>query len=142
MGQYVRESNVVGGRIKASCPRCRKNAYLEVAKGSRRRIYRCSCGKSSSYRINYRKDKRETMYGPARAIMANAQEKKILLCDISTGGISFFITSEFALAMRRGQEIGIKFRAGGSSMAQRKIKIRNINKTRVGAQYIRNGISL
>jgi hypothetical protein len=133
---------VVGGRIKATCTRCGKTAYLEIAQGSRLRIYRCTCGKSSSYKINFRKEKRETTYGPARAIMANAQEKKILLCDVSTSGISFIITSESALSMSPGQEIGIKFRTGGSSMLQRKIRIKNIRRNRVGAQYVRLGTSL
>jgi hypothetical protein len=142
MAQYVRTSDVVGGRIKATCPRCKRTAYLEIAHGSRLRIYRCTCGKSSSYKINYRKEKRETIYGPARAVMADAQERKIRLCDVSISGISFLIASESALAMRRGQEIGIKFRAGGSSVAQRKIRIQNINRTRIGAQYLRLGTSL
>jgi hypothetical protein len=44
--------------------------------------------------------------------------------------------------MRRGQEIAIKFRTGGSSMSQRKIRIKNINRNRVGAQYVRLGTSL
>jgi hypothetical protein len=141
MAQYARTSDVAGGRIKATCPRCARTAYLEVAAGSRLRIFRCPCGKSSRYNINYRKERRETTYGPARVIMANAQEKKIRLCDVSVSGISFFISQEFALAMRRGQEISIKVQAGGSSMGQRKIRIKNINKTRIGAQYVRLGTS-
>lgn len=142
MAQYIQTRDVSGGRIKATCPRCDRKAYLEIAHGSRLRIYRCTCGKSSSYKINYRKEKRETTYGPARAILPNAQEKKIRLCDVSNSGISFYVASESAFSMRRGQEIGIKFRTGGSSMSQRKIRIKNINRTRVGAQYVRLGTSL
>jgi hypothetical protein len=69
-------------------------------------------------------------------ITRNAREQKIRLNDVSLSGVSFFITSELALAMRRGQEIGIKFRSGGSSVMQRKIRIRNIKKNRIGAQYV------
>lgn len=137
MGQYARTSDVAGGRIKATCPRCGTIAYLEVAANSRRRIFRCKCGKSTSYSINYRKERRETAYGPARVVMRNAQEQKIRLNDTSTSGVSFYIASELALSMRRGQEIGIKFRASGSSAMQRKIRIRSIQKNRIGAQYVR-----
>lgn len=141
MGQYVRVSDVAGGRIKATCPRCGNVAYLEVAPNSRRRIFRCKCGKSTSYEINYRKERREITYGPARVVMRNATEQKIRLNDLSIDGVSFFIAREFALTMRRGQEIGIKFRSSGSSMMQRKICIKNIKKNRIGAQYVRSGAS-
>lgn len=141
MGQYVRTSDVAGGRIKATCSRCNKVAYLEVAANSRRRIFRCKCGKSTSYSINYRKERREITYGPARVVLRNAEEKKIRLNDVSLDGVSFFISREFALTMRRGQEIGIKFRSSGSSMMQRKICIRNIQKNRIGAEYVRTGAS-
>ena len=142
MAQYVRSSDVAGGRIKAVCPRCETIAYLEVAPNSRRRIFRCKCGKSSSYSINYRKERREITYGPARVVLRNAQEKKIRLNDLSNGGVSFYIAREFALSMRRGMEIGIKFRSAGSSMMQRKICIKNIKKNRIGAQYVRSGSTL
>ena len=142
MGQYVRTSDVAGGRIKATCPRCDTVAYLEVAPNARRRIYRCKCGKSTSFEINYRKERREITYGPARVVLRNTQEKKIRLNDLSIEGVSFFIAREFALTMRRGQEIGIKFRSSGSSMMQRKICIKNIKKNRIGAQYVRAGVSL
>lgn len=141
MGQYTRTSDVTGGRIRAVCPRCNTAAYLEVAPGDRRRIYRCKCGKSTGYDINYRKDRREITYGPAKVVLRNTQEQKIRLNDTSTSGISFYINSENALSFRRGQEIGIKFRAGGSGMMQRKICIKNIRKNRIGAQYVRLGSS-
>ena len=136
MGQFIRTIDVAGGMIRATCTRCSRSAYLEVAQGSRRRIHRCRCGKSTSYNVNYRKERREVSYGPARVITRNAREHKIRLNDVSLSGVSFFITSELALAMRRGQEIGIKFRSGGSSVMQRKIRIRNIKKNRIGAQYV------
>ena len=139
MGQYIRTSDVAGGRIRATCPRCDNIAYLEVAPNSRRRIFRCKCGKSTSYSINYRKERREITYGPARVVMRNAREQKIRLNDVSLEGVSFYISSEHALTMRQGQEIGIKFRSSGSSMMQRKICIRNIQKNRIGAQYVRTG---
>ena len=141
MGQYVRTSDVVGGRIRGVCPRCGKSAYLEVASGARLRVFRCTCGKSTAYNINYRREIRNTTYGPGKVVLRNAEEKKIRLCDASINGVSFFVTSESALSLRRGQEISVKFRAG-SSMLQRKICVRNINKTRIGAQYVRSGTSL
>lgn len=141
MGQYVRTSDVAGGRIRAVCPRCDNVAYLEVAQGDRRRVFRCKCGKSTSYSINYRKERREIAYGPARVVMKNAQEKKIRLNDLSIDGVSFYVAREFALAMRRGQEIAIKFRSSGSSMMQRKVCVRNIKKNRIGAEYVRAGRS-
>ena len=141
MGQYTRSSDVNGGRIKATCPRCSTTAYLEISQGSRRRIHRCKCGKSTGYEINYRKERRETTYGPAKIVLRNTQEKKIRLNDTSIGGLSFFVGSEQALSMRRGQEVSVKFRTGGSGMAQRKVRIRNINKNRIGAQYIGSGMA-
>lgn len=136
MGHHTRTSDANGGRIRAICPRCDTIAYLEVAPGDRRRIYRCKCGKSTGYAINYRKDRRETTYGPAKVVLRNTQEQKIRLNDTSTSGISFYINSENALRLRRGQEIGIKFRADGSGIMQRKICIKNIRKNRIGAQYV------
>ncbi len=141
MGQYIRTSDVNGGRIRAKCPRCEQTAYLEIAPGSRRRIHRCKCGKSTIYNINYRKERREITYGPARIILKDAREQKIRLNDTSMSGVSFYVTSEFALAMRRGQELSIKLRADGSSMIQRKICIKNINKNRIGAQYVGKFVS-
>lgn len=137
MSQFIKTIDAAGGMIKASCPRCSRTAYLEVAHNSRRRIYRCICGKSATYNINYRKERREITYGPARVVMRNAREQKIRLNDVSISGVSFFIASESALSLRRGQEIGIKFRSSGSSMMQRKVCIRNIKKNRIGAQYVR-----
>lgn len=138
MGQYLRTSDVAGGRIKAVCPRCDTTAYLEVSPGERRSIYRCKCGKSSGYSINYRRERRETTYGPARVILRNAQEQKIRLNDTSIEGVSFYINAEHALSMRRGLELGIKFRADGSSVIQRTICVRNINKNRIGAEFVRS----
>lgn len=136
MSQFIRSIDVAGGMIKADCPRCGKIAYLEVNQNSRRRIYRCRCGKSTTYKINYRKERRAVTYGPARVIMRNVSEQKIRLNDVSMNGVSFFISREFALTMRRGQEIDIKFRSNGSSMMQRKICIKSIKKTRIGARYV------
>ena len=139
MSQFIRTIDVAGGMIKGECPRCGRTAYLEVAQHSRRRIYRCRCGKSTTYNINYRKERREVTYGPARVVLRNATEQKIRLNDLSIDGVSFFIAREYALSMRRGQEIGIKLRSSGSSMMQRKICIKNIKKNRIGAQYVRSG---
>lgn len=138
VGQFARSSNVAGGRIRAQCSRCGTTAFLEVAPNARRRIYRCKCGKSTNYSINYRKERRETSYGPAKVVMRNAQEQKIRLNDTSLSGVSFFVASEQALSMRRGMEVGIKFRADGSSALQRKIRIKSIIKNRIGAEYVRN----
>lgn len=141
MSNYIKTIDVAGGMIRATCSRCEKVAYLEVAKNSRRRIYRCKCGKSTTYNINYRKERREITYGPARVVMRNTHEQKIRLNDVSMSGVSFYISSEFALSLRRGQEISIKFRSNGSSMMQRKICIKNIKKNRIGAQYVRSAAS-
>jgi hypothetical protein len=137
MGQFAQSSDVVGGRIRAICPRCKTIAYIEVGPNSRRRIFRCKCGKSTNYSINYRKERRETTYGPAKLVMRNAQEQRIRLNDTSYSGVSFFINSQQTHSLRRGLEVGIKFRAGGSSALQRKIRIRNIHNNRVGAEYVK-----
>lgn len=139
MGHYTRTSDVNGGRIRAVCSRCDTIAYLEVAPGARRRIHRCKCGKSTGYEINYRKDRREITYGPARIVLRDTSEQKIRLNDTSISGVSFFIKSELALSMRRGQEFGIKFRSGGSGVMQRKICVRNIKKNRIGAEFMNLG---
>lgn len=141
MGHFTQTSDVAGGRIKAACPRCKRITYLEVAHNSRRRINRCRCGKSTSYNINFRKERREVTYGPARIVLKNAQEHKIQLRDTSTEGVSFYISSDLAHTLSKGQEIGIKFRSGGGSALQRKVRIRSIFKNRVGAQYIKAGSS-
>ncbi|MEJ2057115.1 MAG: hypothetical protein P8X39_04675 [Desulfofustis sp.] len=102
MGQFAQSSDVVGGRIRAICPRCKTIAYIEVGPNSRRRIFRCKCGKSTNYSINYRKERRETTYGPAKLVMRNAQEQRIRLNDTSYSGVSFFINSQQTHSLRRG----------------------------------------
>jgi hypothetical protein len=73
--------------------------------------------------------------------MRDAQEQKIRLNDTSIDGVSFYVADEIALSIRRGQELSIKFQAGGSSAMQRKIRIRNIERNRIGAQYVRSTAS-
>ena len=136
MSGHTRTGDMNGGRIRAVCSRCKTTVYIEVAPGSRRRIHRCKCGKSTGYNINYRRERRETTYGPAKIVLRGAQEKKIRLNDSSSTGVSFYVSSEHAQSMRRGQELGIKLRAGGSGITQRKIRIRNINRNRIGAEYV------
>lgn len=138
---FAKSKDVSGGRIKVTCPRCKRTSYLEVGNSSRRRIHRCQCGKSSSYDINYRAERREVTYGPARLVMRNGQEEKIQLHDTSADGVSFYISPSLAHSLSRGQEIGIKFRSGGGPALQRKAIIRNIFKNRIGAQYAKKGNS-
>lgn len=134
MGAHHQSSDVRGGMIRTRCSRCGKNRYVQVSPGTRRKIVRCSCGLSGSYTVNYRNSIRESSSMRAQAILGNAREAAIRLCDTSATGVGFLIPKEYALSLYRGQEICIKLR-GSSGLAQRKVKIMNIAGNRVGGQY-------
>ncbi len=134
MAQSYTSCNAVGGRIRSRCSRCQKVTFIEVAPGTRKKIVRCSCGKSCAYLINYRQSSRTSSSIRAQAILANARETKIQVCDTSSDGIGFLVPIEHRLSLHRGDEVQIKYRGGGA-LAQRKLLIKNINGARVGGQY-------
>ena len=135
MAGHSKTCDARGGMIRITCSRCNKTRYFEVAAGTRRRVVRCQCGLSGSYTINYRSDTREQSSSRAHAVLANAHEALIRLCDTSASGVGFLIPREYAHSLHKGQEIRIKFRGSGGSFAQRRIRIRNITGNRIGAQY-------
>lgn len=143
MAELLRNSiNVVGGKIRVTCPRCSRKKYVEVPPNTRRRVVRCVCGKSQVYLVNYRKDNRESISGKAQMVLTNATEAKIRLCDSSTSGIGFLVPREYTSTLSCGQEIRIKYKSGSGSTTQRKICIKNIMGNRVGGQYTNLGVSL
>lgn len=135
MAGLAKSCNAIGGKIRVTCPRCNKTKYAEVATGTRRKIVRCSCGMSASYSVNYRKAVREAASGRAQVVFNNSKESKIRLCDTSYAGVGFVVPPELALSLSCGQEISVKCKSGSGSMAQRKLRIRNITRNRVGGQY-------
>lgn len=141
-GLFKNSCNVLGGKIRVTCTRCSRKKYVEVPPNSRRRVFRCICGKSQVYLVNYRKDNRESISGKAQMILTNATEAKIRLCDASTSGIGFLVPREYTSTLSCGQEIRIKYKSGSGSTTQRKICIKNIMGNRVGGQYTNLGISL
>lgn len=140
-GPLNRSCDVVGGKIRVTCPRCRRKKYAEVPPNSRRRVVRCICGKSQVYLVNYRKDNRESISGKAQMVLMNASEAKIRLCDASISGIGFLVPREYISVLSCGQQIGIKYKSGNGSTTQRKICIKNIMGNRVGGQYTNLGVS-
>lgn len=78
---------------------------------------------------------RESSYTQAHAILSNAKEAVIRLCDTSTSGLGFRVSREFAHSFYRGQEVKIKFRGGSGSMAHRRIRVQNINGNRIGGKF-------
>jgi len=135
MAGQLKSCDVKGGMIKVICVRCQKTRYTEVAQGTRRKVVRCSCGLSGRYKVNYRQTIREAASGKAHAILSNAKEALIRLCDISTSGVGFTVPREFAHSFYRGQEIQIKFRGSSGSLAQRRLRVQNITGNRVGGKY-------
>ena len=120
--------------IKATCSRCLKTRYVQVSPGTTRKVVRCGCGMSNSFSVNYRNSIRESSSRRAHAILHNAKEAVIRLCDTSISGIGFVIPQEYALSLYRGQEIQIKYK-GPSGVSQRRIKIKNVVGNRIGGQY-------
>ncbi|THB71983.1 MAG: hypothetical protein D6B25_17625 [Desulfobulbaceae bacterium] len=90
---------------------------------------------SGTYNINYRSHTREATSARALAVLSNAREAIIRLCDTSEYGVGFLVAKDSASLLRKGQEIRIKFRGGSGSVAQRKILIRSVVGNRIGAQY-------
>jgi hypothetical protein len=135
MAQSFTSCNAVGGRIRTHCSRCQKVLFIEIAPETRKKIVRCSCGKSSAYVINYRRSSRTSSSIRANAVLSNAREARIQVCDTSSEGIGFLIPPEYRLSLHRGDEVRIKYRAGSGTLAQRRLLIKNINGNRVGGQY-------
>lgn len=134
MGSSLKSCNIKGGMIKVTCSRCDKKRYVQITAGTRKKVVRCGCGMSGAYNINYRSSLREATSRKAHAVLVNAKEAVIRLCDKSTTGIAFTIPQEHVLSLYREQEIKIKFK-GGSGVSQRKIRIKNIVGNRIGGQY-------
>ncbi|MBE0583943.1 MAG: hypothetical protein IH612_09265 [Desulfofustis sp.] len=85
--------------------------------------------------INYRRSTRTSSSTRANAVLSNAREARIQVCDTSSEGIGFLIPPEYRLSLHRGDEVRIKYRVGSGTLAQRKLLIKNINGNRVGGQY-------
>ena len=134
MAGLIKTCNIKGGMIKATCSRCLKTRYVQVSPGTKRKVVRCGCGMSNSFSVNYRNSIRESSSRRAHAILHNAKEAVIRLCDTSISGIGFVIPQEYALSLYRGQEIQIKYK-GPSGVSQRRIKIKNVVGNRIGGQY-------
>lgn len=135
MAGLLKSCDVKGGMIRVTCSRCERRKYVEVSQGTRRKVVRCTCGMSGTYKVNYRKSIRESSHTQAHAILSNAKEAVIRLCDTSTSGLGFMVSREFAHSFYRGQEVKIKFRGGSGSMAHRRIRVQNINGNRIGGKF-------
>ena len=135
MAGQLKSCDVKGGMIRVTCMRCEKTKYVEVSQGTRRKVVRCTCGLSGAYKVNYRVAIRETSNTRAHAILSNAREAVIRLCDTSVSGLGFTVPREYAHSFYRGQEVRIKFRGGSGSMAHRRIRVQNINGNRVGGKF-------
>lgn len=134
MTHSIKVCDVKGGRIKTTCPRCLKTRFIEVEPGMRQRIVRCGCGKAASYQLNHRRVFRGSASTRAWAVLGDSTETWIRVCDASELGIGFHIDGVHARSLQLGQELSIRYHLDGAP-ARRHIKIRNINGTRVGAEY-------
>ena len=130
--------NVVEGRIRVSCPRCERKWYLAVPAGIRRKSVRCTCGMSTQYTLNHRAAMRETTCGKALLFLASGRQCPVYLCDLSLGGVGFNVPPQYVRALAAGQEGQLKYRAMHGSSMQRRIRIRSVANTRVGAQFLDN----
>ena len=135
MAGLLKSCDVRGGMIKVTCIRCEKTRYVQVLKGTRRKVVRCNCGMSGTYKVNYRHSIREASSSRAHAVFSNAKETLIRLCDTSSAGVGFTVPREFVNSFYRGQEIRIKFKGGSGSLAQRRLRVQNIKGNRVGGKY-------
>lgn len=135
MAGLLKSCDVKGGMIRVTCIRCEKTRYVEVSRGTRRKVVRCSCGMSGAYKVNYRRALRESSSTKAHAVLSNARETVIRLCDTSVSGLGFTVPREYSHSFYRGQEIRIKFRGGSGSMAHRRVRVQNISGNRVGGKY-------
>lgn len=132
MAHSSRNCKAVGGRIRTQCTRCGKVMFSQITPGTRKRIVRCSCGKPSVNQINNRRSVRQSFSARADAVLTKARETKIRVCDISSEGLGFLVPAAFNLSLHLGDEISIRYRAGGA-LSQRKVVVKNITGNRIGA---------
>jgi hypothetical protein len=131
----MKSCDIVGGRIRTTCSRCKKVTYTEVAADSREKIVRCSCGKSEVYEINNRRSTRDSTAGSAEIFFADKCESKIHLFDASDTGIGFYVPEDVAALLHPGQEITFKNKSREGEVAQRRMLITSVSGNRVGAKY-------
>ena len=131
----MKSCDVVGGRIRTTCERCKKVTYTEIAPDTREKIVRCSCGKSDTYEINNRRSTRDSTAGSAMIIFADECESKIHLFDASDTGIGFYVPEDVAALLHAGQEITFRSKSGEGEVAMRKMLITSVSGNRVGAKY-------
>ena len=131
----MKSSDIVGGRIRTTCSRCKKVTYTEVAPDAREKIVRCSCGKSEVYEINSRRSTRDSTAGSAEILFADECVSKIHLFDASDTGIGFYVPEDVAALLHPGQEIIFKSKSSEGEVAQRRMLITSVSGNRVGAKY-------
>lgn len=85
--------------------------------------------------LNHRRFNRESTSGIAQVVLSGGKESKVLLCDISYGGVGFMMQRQKARSLTVRSDTVIRFRSSSGSMVQRKIRIKNIHNNRVGGQY-------
>lgn len=128
--------NVVEGRIRIACPRCQKKRYAAVPTGGRKKSFRCTCGLSTVFVLNFRTSSRESTSGKGLIFLLNGRSYPIYLCDLSLGGLGFNIPPQYIRNVSCGQEISIKYRSLSGVSVQRKLRIKSIDNNRVGAEFI------
>ena len=131
----ARICSVKGGRIRAVCSRCAKVKYVPVSPGLKKKNVRCDCGLSTLYSLNYRNHIRESASGKALAFLSNGREVPVYLSDVSIGGIGFLLSPQHARQITGDQDIILKYRGESGAMVQRRLRVKSVVSTRVGAQF-------
>jgi len=125
---------VKGGKIRVQCPHCKKVRYYAVPLNLRRKMARCHCGKSMHCMLDYRTTRRESSAGMAEVTMDATRTFCAQISDVSDAGIGFILKGP-TKSFKVGQNVIIQFKTVGKN-STRKIRIKNVSPSRIGAQYI------
>ncbi|MDD2469081.1 MAG: hypothetical protein PHI97_34370 [Desulfobulbus sp.] len=99
------------------------------------KLVRCQCGTSLFIHFDRRFHSREPVCRLGSLIFPQSYSIDVFLCDFSVGGLSFICSERVRLMMTIGLNIRIQYRADNGDIVLREIRIKNLRKNRVGAQF-------
>ncbi|PID52040.1 MAG: hypothetical protein CR972_04000 [Candidatus Moraniibacteriota bacterium] len=126
--------DVKGGRIRTTCPWCRMVKYSGISASVHRKNVRCKCGKSTMYKINHRKHKREICTIPA-TVCVDGRIVRVWICDRSPFNIGFTVPRGDMGKFRKKQRVEIKYKESTRILGKQVI-IQSKFGDRIGATII------
>ncbi len=136
MSGRANNCDVKGGRIRVICARCKTVRYVAVSQASRKKTVRCRCGKVTYFNLNHRGYYREKISGQGEIILSKISKYRVHLRDVSQAGIGFIVRGNAARILATNRDLTIQYKNSNGASILRKIRIKNVAGSMVGAEFI------